>query len=52
MLEGERVLEVEDGKEETDKLSEGNNQRDNERGTFRGEDKDTSDAHVLRDAVT
>ena len=52
MLEGERVLEVEDRKEQTDKFPECDDQRYDERGTLGGEDKDTSDADVLGDAVT
>ena len=51
VLDGEWILEVKDWEEETDKLPESHNQRDNERGTFRREDEDASDAHVLCDTV-
>ena len=52
MLEGEGILKVEDGEEETDKLSQGNDQRYDERGALRGEDEYTSNAHILGDAVS
>ena len=51
MVGGKRVLKVEDGEEQTGKLSEGDYKRHNQRGTLCGQDEDSSDADVLSDAV-
>lgn len=51
VLPSERVLKVEDGEEETYKLSQRDDEGDNERGALGCEDKDATYAHVLSDAV-
>ena len=51
MLEGERVVEVEDGEDETDKLAQSHHQSYDQGRALRRQDKHASDAHVLGDAV-
>lgn len=42
----ERVLEVQDGKDEAHELAQRHHERDGEGGAFRSEDEDAPDAHV------
>lgn len=49
--QSERVLEVQDGKDEAHKLAESHNKCDGEGGAFCGEDEDASDAHILGDDI-
>lgn len=46
MPQSERVLEVQDGKDEAHKLAESHNKCDGEGGALCGEDEDASDAHI------
>lgn len=46
MPQSERVLEVQDGKDEADKLAESHNKGDGKGGAFCGENEDAPDAHV------
>lgn len=43
---GEGVVEVQDGEDEADELSEGHHQGDGQRSALCGQDKDATDAHV------
>ena len=47
MINGEGVLEIPDGEDETEELPESDDQRDCEAGTLRGEDKHGGDADIL-----
>ena len=44
--QGERVLEVQDGKDEADELAQRHDEGDGEGGAFCGENEDAPDAHV------
>lgn len=46
MPQSERVLEVQDGKDEADELAQGHDKGDGEGGALRGENEDAPDAHV------
>lgn len=48
---GEGVLEVQDGEDEAQELSERHHQGDGERRALRGQDEDTTDAHVPEEMV-
>lgn len=48
---GEGVLEVEDGEDEAEELSEGDHESDRQRGALCGQDEHATDAHVLCDDV-
>lgn len=48
----ERVLEVEDGDDEAEELSERDHQRDGERSALCGENEDAADANILCDDVS
>lgn len=51
MPHSERVLEVQDGKDEADKLAESHNKGDGKGGAFCGENEDAPDAHILSDDI-
>ena len=44
--QGERVLEVQDGKDEADELAQCHDKGDGEGGAFSGENEDAPDAHI------
>lgn len=46
MPQGERVLEVQDGKDEADELAQRHDKGDGEGGAFCGENEDAPDAHI------
>ena len=46
MPQSERVLEVQDGEDETHKLAQSHDEGDGEGGALGGEDEDTPDAHI------
>ena len=48
---GEGVVEVPDGEEEGEELSQGDHQGDCQAGALRGEDEDGGDAEILGDDV-
>lgn len=48
----ERVLEVEDRKDETEELSERDHQSDSERRALCGENEDTADANISEGAMS
>lgn len=52
MLESEGVLKIKDREKKTDKFSQSDDQRYDQRGTLCGEDKHTTNAHILCDTVT
>lgn len=43
---GERVLEVHDGEDEAEELSQRHHQSDGQRGALRGEDENPANAHI------
>lgn len=48
---GEGVLEVHDGEDEAEELSEGHHKRDRQRGALCSQDENTADAHVPEETV-
>lgn len=48
-MEGERILEVEDGEDEADELAKGDDQGHHKRGAFGGQDEHARNANVSAD---
>ena len=51
VVQGERVLEVVDGKQQTDEFSQCNNKSDNERRTLCCKDEHPSDTNILKNVL-
>lgn len=52
MVNGKRVVEVENGNHEAEELAKCDDQSDGKRREFSGKDKHTPDANELRDTVS